>query len=129
MEGMAFVGLYAGNTRKFRTVERAIRHHDEARLHPVAAVGGDDPAPDGFVPAHLSDFGLKADIAIEIELLADRAAVLQDLRSARIFLDRHVADLFEQRQINIGLDIARRARIAVPIPGAAKVAALLDQAD
>jgi hypothetical protein len=42
---------------------------------------------------------------------------------------RHVAELFQQREINVGLHITLRAGVAVPVPGAAKVAALLDNAD
>ena len=42
---------------------------------------------------------------------------------------RHVAEFFEQRQINIGLHITLRAGVAVPVPGAAKVAAFLNNAD
>ena len=40
-----------------------------------------------------------------------------------------VAELFEQRQIDVRLDVALRSGIAVPIPGAAEVAALLDDAN
>ena len=40
-----------------------------------------------------------------------------------------VADLFEQRQVEVAFDVALRARIAVPVPGAAEVAAVLDHAD
>ena len=38
----------------------------------------------------------------------------------------HVAHLLQQRQVHVALDVAGRARVAVPVPGAAEVAALLD---
>ena len=82
----------------------------------------------GVVPAHLRHFGLEARVAVEVELRADRAAVGEDLRRARVLLARHVAELFEQRQVDVRLDVAHRARVAVPVPGAAEVAALLDDA-
>src|SRR5262249_4518910 len=52
-----------------------------------------------------------------------------DLRAAAVLLDRHVAELFEQRKIDVRLDVAREPRVAVPIPGAPDVAALLDDPD
>ena len=81
------------------------------------------------VPAQLGHFGLEAGVAVEVELLADGAAVLQDLRRAAVLLLRDVADLLEQRQVDVRLDVAGGAGIAVPVPGAAEVAALLDHAD
>ena len=34
------------------------------------------------------------------------AAVAQDLRGAGVLLHRHVADLFEERQVDVALDVA-----------------------
>jgi len=55
--------------------------------------------------------------------------VFEDLGDVGVFLLRDVAELFEQRQVAIGFDIALRAGIAVPVPGAAEVSAGLDDAD
>ena len=129
VEGMPLEGLDAGNAGQLGPMQRAVGHADEARLHGVAAVGGDDPAPAGLVPGHAGDLGLETGVGIEVVLLADGAAVGQDLRRAGILLDRHVADLFQQRQIDVGFDVASRAWIAVPVPGPAEVAALLDDAN
>ena len=74
-------------------------------------------------------FGLEAGVAVEIEVLADAAAVSEDLGSTRVFFDRDVAGLFEQRQIDVALDIAGGAWIAIPVPRAAEVAALFDDAN
>ena len=46
-----------------------------------------------------------------------------------VLLLRHVADLLEQRQVDVRLDVALRPRVAVPVPRAAEVAALLDEPD
>ena len=62
-------------------------------------------------------------------MLGDPAAVLEDLGAAGVLLGRDVAGLLEQRQVDVGLDVALRPRVAVPVPGAAEVAALLDDAD
>jgi len=62
-------------------------------------------------------------------VLADRAAVRENFRRMRVLFFRDVVQLFEQWQINVCLDVALRARITVPIPGAAEIAAFLDDAD
>ena len=56
------------DARQLRTVQRPARHHDVARPHRVAAVGADDPALIGVVPAHLGDLGLEAGVAIQVEV-------------------------------------------------------------
>jgi hypothetical protein len=76
-----------------------------------------------LVPTHLGDFRLEARPAVEIVLAADRAAVGEDLGRARVLLGRNVAELLEQRQVDVRLDVALRARIAIPVPRAAEVAA------
>ena len=55
--------------------------------------------------------------------------MLENLGAAGVFRSRHIAGFFEQRQIDVALGVAGRAGIAVPVPGAAEVAALLDDAD
>jgi hypothetical protein len=47
----------------------------------------------------------------------------------RVFFLRDVVQFFEQRQIDVGLDVALRAGITVPVPRAAEVAAFFDDAD
>src|ERR1700722_8931864 len=64
-----------------------------------------------------------------MEVLADRLGVGKDLRSERISLLGNVADLFEEWQIKVAFDIALGAGIPVPIPGAAKITGLLDNAE
>jgi hypothetical protein len=62
-------------------------------------------------------------------VVSDRLAVGQDLRCAGVLLGRDAAELLEQRQIDVRLDVAHRAGVAVPVPGAPEVAALLDDPD
>ena len=60
---------------------------------------------------------------------ADPLGVLEDLGDEGVLLLRHVAELLEQRQVAVRLDVALRAGVAVPVPGAAEVAAGLDDAE
>ena len=60
---------------------------------------------------------------------ADGAAVLENLRRMGILFLRHVAEFFEEWQINVGFHVTLCAGIAVPVPGAAKVASLLNNAN
>src|SRR5258708_7002345 len=62
-------------------------------------------------------------------MLADTSRVLEDFGRIGVALLRHVAGLLEQRQIDVRLDVALRTGIAIPVPSAAEVAALLDNAD
>jgi len=55
--------------------------------------------------------------------------MVEDLRAVHVFLGRHVPGLFQQRQVDHGRRVALRAGVAVPVPGAAEVAALLDDPD
>src|SRR5690606_17835149 len=52
-----------------------------------------------------------------------------DLGAVGVFLDRHVAGLLEQREVDVRLDVAVDARIAVPVPGASEVRGAVEDAD
>src|SRR5262249_27573624 len=121
VERVALVRLDSPDARQLGSVERTVRHHHETSPHAVAAVGRDDPARGIVVPAHLRHFRLEAGVAVEIVLPPDRPAVRQDLRGASVFLRGHVLELLEERQINVRLDVAHRARVAIPVPGAAEI--------
>ena len=60
---------------------------------------------------------------------ADGLRVREDLRPVRVLLGGDRADLFEQWQVDVRVDVTLHARIAVPVPGAAEVAAGLDDAE
>ena len=59
-------------------------------------------------------------------MLCDAPRVLVDLGREGVFLLRHVAELFDQRQVAVAFDVALGAGIAVPVPGAAEIAAGFD---
>ena len=129
MERMTRKRLDPRNTRQFRTVQRAVGHDHILRRETVAAIGVNLPAPMILVPVQAGDFCAQKGIAVKVVVAGDTAGMLKNLRRAGILLHRHVAGLFQQRQVDIALDIARSARIAVPVPGAAEVATLLHHAD
>src|SRR5581483_10251796 len=126
---VALEAVDAGNAGQLRPVERPVGHHYKARAEGVATVGVDQPFRLVVEPADIFDLRLEQNIAIEIVVLADALRMLADLRREGILLLRHITRLFEQRQIDVSLDIALRAGIAVPVPGAAEVSTLLDDAD
>ena len=113
----------------FGAVQRAGAHAHELGGQLVAAVGRDDPARRCLVPLELGDLGGEQRVVVEAELSGDAPAVLEDLRAVHVLLGRHVPGLFEQRQVDHRRRVALRAGVAVPVPGAAEVAALLDDAD
>ena len=129
VKGVTLERLDTRNTRQLGSMQRPIGHHHETRAHLVTAVGGDDPAADGVVPAHFGHFGLEARVAVEIEVTTDGLAVREDFRCFRVLLLRDVPDFLEKRQIDVRLDVAGRTGIAVPVPGAAEVATLFDHAE
>src|SRR5262245_43101682 len=69
-----------GNRRQLRSVQRACRHDDGARLNGVVSVRRYDPARDVFVPAQVGDLGLKARRLVEVERVGDALRMLVDLR-------------------------------------------------
>ncbi len=129
VEGVAAEVFDAGNTRQLRAIERPGRQTHPASPHPIAAIGGDDPSLGVLVPREALGSGLEADVAVEIELPRDRLTMGADLVAERVLLLRHVADLLEQRQVGIRLDVAGDAGVAIPVPGAAEVAGRIDDTD
>ncbi len=129
VERVTLEGGDAVDAGKLRTMQWPARHHDVARSHRVTAIGGDDPPMVGVVPTHAGHLGLETGVSVQVEVLADRLAVREDLGGLGVLLLRHVPDLLQQREVHVRLDVARGAGIAVPVPGSAEVAALLDQAD
>ena len=104
--------------------------HDEARAHPIAAVRRDDPARAASSQRISVTSVWKQRVAVEVELPRRSRGCARGSRArGEYFSRRDVAELFEQRQVDVRLDVARAPGIAVPVPGAAEVAALLDDAD
>src|SRR5262245_54300822 len=128
VKGVPFVTVDPGNSGQLGPVQGTVGHHHVASAQEVITIGADQPPALFLAPSDLPDQGLKEGAAVQIVLFADAARVREDFRREGILLFRQVSSLLEQRQINVRLDVALRARIAVPVPGAAEVAALLDDA-
>ena len=59
VEGVALVGVDAGDAGQFGPVQRPVGHDDEACPEAIIAVGSDDPAALLFVPGDGFDLGLE----------------------------------------------------------------------
>ena len=129
MEAVPLERLHARNAGQLRPVQRTIAHHHELRGELVAPVRLDRPGLLLLVPLHAGHAGAQQGLVEQVEALRDPLRMREDFRRLRILLLRHEAGLFQQRQVDIALDIARRAGIPVPVPGAAKRPAGLDHAD
>src|SRR5205807_2492945 len=94
-----------------------------------AVVGAELPALGCLIPFRFGHLGPEADVAAQIVAVRDEAEIAQDLGLGGVFL-RPGPGLVELRIERVavvdGLDIAARTRIAVPIPGAADVAGLVE---
>src|SRR5262249_10605768 len=127
MERVATERLDPRDPGQRRAVQRPVGHHHEARAQTIAAVGRDQPPAGVLVPTQCRDFGLQACTLVEPEVQRNVPAVREDLGRVRVLLLRDVAELLEERQVDVRLDVACRSRIAVPVPRSTDVAALLDQ--
>ena len=129
VEGMSPEIADSGNAWKLRPVQRPVGHGDEACPNPVIAIGRDDPARDFRIPTHLGDFGLEQGAVVKVVVVPDGGAVVENLTRVRVFLRRDIVELFEQRQIDVGFDVALGAGVAIPIPRAAEITASLYDAN
>ena len=111
---------------QLRPAQDTAGDHDVLGADLVAPVGGGGPAPERVVPDHAGDLGLEERGPVHVEMAAEQLAVLEDLGGVGVLHGRHVAGLLQHREVDVGLDVAHAARVPVPVPGAAEVAALLD---
>ena len=117
-----------GNAGELRPVQGAVAHHEESGRHPVAPVRRDGPAQAVVVPRNGGDLGREARALVQVEVPGDAAAVFEDLRRPGVLLAGDVGGLLQEREVHVGLDVALCSRVPVPVPGAAEVAALLNDA-
>ena len=69
-------------------------------------------------------------LVVQVEVSADPLRSVRGSRDAWVYFSRrHVAGLFEEREVDERSRVALRAGVSVPVPRAAEVAALLDDAD
>ena len=99
-------GLDALDAGQLRLVEDAARGDEEPGADPIAARGRDVPRGSVVVPLGRLHLGLEERVVVEVEVPSDPLAVLEDLGRARVLLGGHVARLFEQRHVGVGLDVA-----------------------
>ena len=132
-----FAGVIDGSakileTLESRTVRRrqaADRHDAEFCAHAVAAVGLDVPAFCVFIERRRGHARVEHDMPAKIEAIGDMVGVGEDFGLRRVFLrpvPLLVQFLREGERVLHALDVATRARIPVPVPGAADAAAGLE---
>ena len=126
VERVTLERLDPGDARQLRSCGRAERHDDEARPDVVVAIGRDVPSAEILVPVDRAHPRAPDRTLVEVVVPTDALRVLEDLVDVGVLLLRRVAELLEQRQIAVRIGVALRAGIAVPVPGAAEVAAGLD---
>lgn len=128
VEHMAREVLDAGDTGQLRAVVRALRHDDEPRPDLVTAVGGDQPAFGSVVPLQFPHLCGEQRTVVEAEVLADVAAVSEDLCAVGELLRRHEAEFLEHRDVAVRVVVTLDSGEAVPVPHAPEVAGHLDDA-
>src|SRR5690606_40964587 len=102
---------------------------DEMGADGIAAIGRKRPTRSHVVPDHAIDRGPKHRLVVKTIFAADLLRIIEDLAAGRIFLARHAPQFFEQRDIDVGFDVAMHAGIAVPIPGTPEIAGPIDEYD
>jgi hypothetical protein len=128
VEGMPGEGLDARDAGQLGNMQRTGAEADELRGEDVAAVCAHGPTRPATVPGQALDLGVEQGVVVEAEMPADAPAVRQDLRRMRVLLGRPMAGLLEQRHVDHGRGVTLRAGVTVPVPGAAEITALLDDA-
>ena len=98
-------------------------------INHVATVGFHRPAVFGFVPGALRHLRLEKRALVKAKAAADALRMLENLMPKGIFLFGHISGLLQQRKVDIGLDVALRAGIAIPVPSATEVSCALDDAE
>lgn len=119
----------AGDTRQLRLLQVTVGHGYESGPECVASIGGDHPARCRLFPTDFGDLGLQAGVAVQVVVAGDALTVREDLRTLGVFLGRHVTEFLQQRHVDVGLHVTGDAGIPIPVPGAADVGRLVDQAN
>ena len=102
--------------------------HHEPGMEPVPPVGLHGPPAVLVTPPHGGDLGTEHGPVKQVEVVGDALGMGQDFRGVGVALGRDDPELFEERQVDIGLDVALGAGVLVPVPGATDATALLHDA-
>ena len=121
--------LHARDGGQLHEVEDPDGQHVPAAADLVAAVGADPPPGRVLVPLGAGHPGVEQGVGHEVEPVGDRLEVAPDLLAERVALGGDVVELLEHRDVDVRLDVAHHARVAVPVPGAPDAARLVDDAD
>src|SRR3546814_12418928 len=78
MEHLALELIDTRQAWQLRHVEHAASKRHEARTDVVAAIGGDPPTLDTFIPTQRRDLRVEQRFAGEVEFFGNRATVLLD---------------------------------------------------
>ena len=128
VEALAFEQLDPGQAGQLGDMQRAGAHADIFGGERVPAIGSHDPQLARLVPCEVGHLRVEQRIVVEVVLPTDIAAMVADFGGMRVFLARHVPGFLEQRHVDHACGVALRARVAIPVPGAAEIAAFLDDA-
>ena len=122
LHDLAGEGVEAGPVGAVGRRQPAGRHHAEAGAQLLAGLGVDDPGVGGLVEGHGGDAGLEADVAAQVVAVGDVVEVALDLglggevlAPLPLLLELRV----EPERVLEARDVAARAGVAVPVPGAA----------
>ena len=113
----------------FEQVEDPDGQHVPAAADLVAPVGADPPPGRLLVPLGPGHPGVEQGVVHEVEPVGDGLEVAQDLLAEGVAPGGDVVELLEHGQVDVRLDVAHHARVAVPVPGAPDAARLVDDAD
>src|SRR5262249_8177994 len=119
----------ARDVRRLREREASARHHVEAATDRVAAVGAHVPVRGLVVPRCGDDARREADVATQLVLVGDVIQVAEYLGLRRVALrppPRALELGIEAVGVVDALDVTARARVAVPVPGAADAVGALE---
>src|SRR5881275_891781 len=121
--------LDAVDLRRLWRRQTAGGHDVIAAGYARTVVGDELPALTRVIPVRRRDLGAEADVATEVITIGDEAEIAQDFRLRCVFFRPGPGAIefgIERVAVVDGLDVAACAGIAVPVPGAADVAGLLD---
>src|SRR4030095_7801276 len=122
----------AGNLGRVGRGETAQCGDDETRDDAVASIRFDGPGMRSLVEGGLGDARLELDVAAQVEAVGDMVGVAQDLGLGGVALGPFPFLLQlggELVGVLHALDIAARAGVAIPVPGAAHTLAGLEDPD
>ena len=116
---------------KIRRRQASGRHDHEAGGHRLARVRRDQPPVPDLIEVRTCHAGIEGDVPAQVEPIGDVVGVAKDLRLTGVAL-RPFPFLLQFVGETVGvlhaLDVAARAGVAVPVPGAADAVAGLEYA-